>query len=90
MSDEYPRVVDLAGQPVYLGEGSDPDIIDVLQRAISAANGEKYVAVAIVMQGEDGACWQGHQFTTGARLHALIGGLTTLKMRLAKVLFPDI
>ena len=90
MSDDSPRVVDLAGQPVYLGEGSDPDIIDVLQRAISAAKGEKYTAIAIVMQDEDGACWQGHQFITGARLHTLIGGLSTLKMRLAKVIFPDI
>lgn len=79
MSD---KVVNLQGQPVEPSGDTPTEIIELLERALSAAKSETYPAVAVVMVDDNGASVMPY-FARG-KVKPLLGALDVLKYRIIK------
>lgn len=82
MTEEAPKVVNLQGQPVSPSGETPPEIIELLERALSAARSETYPAVAVAMVDENGAAVMPYFIRNGAK--PLLGALDVLKYRIIK------
>ena len=82
MTDDSPKVVNLRGQPVdHVGE-TPPAVFAVLETIMSAARGDTYPTIGVVLMDKTGASLL--RWETGGNPVALVGALEALKFEILK------
>ncbi len=76
------KVVNLQGEPVNPNGETPQEVIDLIERCLSAARGETYPTIAIILVDKNGASVE--SFITGDQGKALLGALEVLKYRVLK------